>query len=119
MNVMDLGFLGSGFPLFYNYIKYCCLMLASLFIIEGIPNLVRNLNGSFCDKTDLEVYESYEANKEHPVNEFIIPCPDGILNRMSIANIIDEMDHKTDYSFHYSIAAILTQIALSMVFRRS
>lgn len=42
VDVMDLGFLGSGFPLFYNYIKYCCLMLFSLLMIQGVPNLIIN-----------------------------------------------------------------------------
>jgi len=107
VDIMDLGFLGSGFPLFYNYIKYCCLMLFSLFVIQGIPNLVYNLKGDFCNKTELQVYEAYEENKHHSVHDFIIPCPDSAYNRMSIANVIDKMDHKTNYDFHYSIAAIL------------
>lgn len=29
-DVKELSYLGSGFPLFYNYLKFCILMLAAL-----------------------------------------------------------------------------------------
>lgn len=51
---MNLAFLGSGFPLFYNFLKYCMIMLVFFICISGISNLNSNMNGKFCMK-DLEV----------------------------------------------------------------
>lgn len=34
-----LSFLGSGYPLFYNYIKYSILLLLTLACFESLPNL--------------------------------------------------------------------------------
>lgn len=53
------------------------------------------------------MFEAHEENKHNPVSGFIVPCPDSWLNRLSFANIIDDMAHKTNYDFHYSIGAIL------------
>ena len=47
-DVMELGFLGSGFPLFYNFIIYCILLLFELLTINGGYNLVTNLMGEYC-----------------------------------------------------------------------
>ena len=53
-DIMDYKFLGSGFPMFYNFIKYCILLLLSLFIIEAAPGVVTNFNGTFCTSTEIE-----------------------------------------------------------------
>jgi hypothetical protein len=64
ISINELGFLGSGYPLFYNYLKYCVIMLISFFIIQGIPNIIFNSIGSFCHSTLLEVYEEEEEFKK-------------------------------------------------------
>lgn len=47
-NTNDLQFLGSGFPLFFNYIRYCILLLSIEFAIKGAYNLYTNWLGSYC-----------------------------------------------------------------------
>jgi len=44
----ELKFLGSGFPLFYNFLKYCMFILLVLLLSNGVYNLYTNYNGDFC-----------------------------------------------------------------------
>lgn len=52
-DIMDLSFMGSGFPCFYNFIKYCFIMLMSLLLLSGAWNLVTNYYGTNCNHIDL------------------------------------------------------------------
>lgn len=45
----ELRFLGSGFPLFYNFILYCIGILLVLLISSGAFNLFSNYLGDFCE----------------------------------------------------------------------
>lgn len=51
-DIDQLNFLGSGFPLFYNFIIYCLFMLFMLFVISGGYELATNYLGSFCNKVE-------------------------------------------------------------------
>ena len=44
----ELRFLGSGFPLFYNFIFYCIVIMIVLFLSNGGYNLYTNYLGTFC-----------------------------------------------------------------------
>jgi len=37
--------------MFYTYIKWCIAILFNLFIFEGLPLLIFNLHGNYCNKT--------------------------------------------------------------------
>ena len=50
---MDLSFMGSGFPCFYNFLRYCILMLVACMSISGIYNIYTNYKGNFCDNPDI------------------------------------------------------------------
>lgn len=45
---MELGFLGSGYPLFYNFIIYCIFILFVDLTIKGGFNLVTNIMSGYC-----------------------------------------------------------------------
>jgi hypothetical protein len=45
---MDLGFLGSGFPLFYNFIIWCIFILSANLIISAGYGIVANSLGNYC-----------------------------------------------------------------------
>jgi len=47
-NTNDLSFLGSGYPLFFDYIRYCIYILVIIFVISGVFNLVTNTMASDC-----------------------------------------------------------------------
>ena len=52
-DTMDLSFLGSGFPCFYNFIKYCLVMLMLLLSLSGIYNIYTSYGGTYCNHPDL------------------------------------------------------------------
>ena len=41
-NVNRLSFLGSGLPLYFNFYKYCVIILVLLFSTSGDYNLITN-----------------------------------------------------------------------------
>ena len=49
---MELKFLGSGYPMFYNFIKYCIYLLLTLFLLKGAPEVASNFMGTFCTSTE-------------------------------------------------------------------
>ena len=44
----DFGFLGSAFPMYFKFIKYCVVSLTLMFVISGIYQLVTNIQGDSC-----------------------------------------------------------------------
>ena len=46
--VEDLDFLGAGYPLFYNFMIFCNIILGILMIGESIPDIVWYYQGDFC-----------------------------------------------------------------------
>jgi hypothetical protein len=71
----DLGFLGSGFPLFYNYLKFCKIILCIQIIFASTYSILSNLSGDFC-------YKGKEDEKgKH--------CHSTLANHLSLANIKD------------------------------
>ncbi|EGR27621.1 hypothetical protein IMG5_192990, partial [Ichthyophthirius multifiliis] len=117
INQKELGFLGAGFPLFYNYLKYCIIMLLSLLLVQGIPNMIINGRGNFCHDTLQEAYEKIEeAHKKH-LSNFITPCASNFIVQFSIANLIGKPQDQ-NLGVYFSIGAMLIQIILSIIFRK-
>ena len=68
-NLEDLKFLGSGFPLFYNYVKYCLLILTVLFLTTSVYNIVTNVAyGHFCQP--LKEKEASKSKHENIIETF-------------------------------------------------
>lgn len=44
----DLAYLGVGFPLFYNFIRLCLLLLFSLIIDNCVMSIAMNLEENYC-----------------------------------------------------------------------
>jgi len=63
--------LGAGFPLFYEYIFFCGVLLTLLFLIVGIYGLIVNKQGFLCD-----------ALKDQPED----PCNGGLFIEFSLGN---------------------------------
>ena len=47
-SVDQLSFLGAGFPLFYNYVKYCIMILFLQILIASGYDLWTNIYGNYC-----------------------------------------------------------------------
>lgn len=43
-----MKFLGSGFPLFYMFIKYCIFILVEFWLLKGMFCLATDLMGDYC-----------------------------------------------------------------------
>jgi hypothetical protein len=76
-SVMKLGFLGSGFPLFYNFIIYCIFILFIQLTVKGGYNLVTNVMSGYCQK---DFPESTPPEKQ---------CPDKWVHIVSLANKLE------------------------------
>ena len=73
-NIMELGFLGPGFPLFYNFIIYCIFILFCQLSIKGGYNLVTNIMSGYCQQ---QFSEATPEDKQ---------CPDKWIHIVSLAN---------------------------------
>ncbi|KRX08918.1 hypothetical protein PPERSA_09022 [Pseudocohnilembus persalinus] len=83
---MKLGFLGSGYPLFYNWVKFSILLLTTSLVISGFNNIKDNLKGDFCEN-DFPKYDiSYSAEE---VEKIMQTCYNSFPNLLSIANKIN------------------------------
>ena len=47
-NTIDFSYLGSGYPLYFNFIKYCVIILFAIFISYGEISLMNNYFGDSC-----------------------------------------------------------------------
>ncbi|CAD8069040.1 unnamed protein product [Paramecium sonneborni] len=81
---MALSFLGSGFALFYNYLKYCIIILFIQLLVKQIHNLYTNFNGSYCSHIKREKMEGHIIEEPY--------CPDSIFLRLSLANKLDNRE---------------------------
>ncbi|CAD8136214.1 unnamed protein product [Paramecium pentaurelia] len=80
-NPMALSFLGSGFTLFYNYLKYCILILFITLLTKQLYNLYTNYQGNYCSQTKREKLEGHIV--ELPF------CSDSWFLKLSLANKLD------------------------------
>ena len=55
-DIDQFDFLGSGFPMFYNFFQYSLFMLFQFFMISGGFNLVTNLMGSKCKYNHIWIF---------------------------------------------------------------
>lgn len=65
---MDLKFLGSGFPLFYNYILWCIYLLVTYLVTAGGQELYSNYTGNFC--SDSGLVRTKGACRKNFINQF-------------------------------------------------
>lgn len=63
LELKELSFLGSGYPLYFIFIKSCILILFLYMIPSGFYALVSNSNATFCISYD-EYDEIIDANAE-------------------------------------------------------
>ncbi|EAS04279.2 kinase domain protein (macronuclear) [Tetrahymena thermophila SB210] len=115
---IKLGFLGSGFPLYFSYLNICILMLLFLSLIQGLPTAAFYSLDSFCQKSQLEVYDwmKYQQANINSVKR-VQPCPNLLVNELSLANTIDQI--KEGGSLQFSIVAMLFQVIACFEFRKN
>jgi len=72
---MDLKELGAGFPLYFEYVTFCALLLLFQFIVIGLYNMLNNAAGARC-RENQDIAAS-SANRY---------CTDGFIVTYSWAN---------------------------------
>ena len=55
-NIRQLHFLGSGYVLYFIFIKHAIYMLLALFLGTGLFDILTNLMGDYCTPLELELY---------------------------------------------------------------
>jgi hypothetical protein len=85
--------MGSGFPLFYNFIIWCIGILVTVFVISGGYNMYTNYMGNDCSAPELDFNNITPGTftKEMAENQTKI-CHSTLFNRLSIANKISDND---------------------------
>ncbi|KAL4454285.1 hypothetical protein ABPG74_012242 [Tetrahymena malaccensis] len=115
---IKLGFLGSGFPLYFSYLIVCILMLLFLSLIQGLPTTAFYSLGSFCQDSQFEIYEWMRHQHAHFQSDKIFqPCPKILVNQLSLANTIDQIQEGG--SLQFSAVAMLFQVIACFQFRKS
>lgn len=47
-NTRELAFLGEGFPLFFNFLRYCLVMLVALILDDAIIGVLISFSENHC-----------------------------------------------------------------------
>ncbi|KAL4481493.1 hypothetical protein ABPG74_007582 [Tetrahymena malaccensis] len=60
-NITDLSFLGSGFPMFFQFVKLIILYLVIILMLSGLYNIFQNEKGAECQpiNTKLTCYKNW------------------------------------------------------------
>ena len=83
-NMKDLYFLGSGFPLYFIFVKHTIYTLLALFMGTGFFDLITNIYGNYCEPIGSDSYHSYlDENSKFRYKE---PCYPSFITQTSFAN---------------------------------
>ena len=104
--------------MFYDFIKWCLLMLYLLFVIEGVVEFMTNARlGNFCDKDDTYIAKWKKLAEEGKEKGELIPCMDFWVYIPSIANIVNQPKMLEWRDFFVYATSFITIIVL-IFFRR-
>jgi len=98
---LELAELGAGFPLFYEYMFFCGVLLAFLFSIVGVYGLVANKKGLLCNYL-----------KDHPED----PCNGGLFIEFSLGN--RDSEDSLQISSILNLAFVGIGVILSCYYRK-
>jgi hypothetical protein len=76
----ELSFVSPGYPMYFQYIRFCLIFLATLFLADGIYSMYDNYQGSNCQD-----YLSLGYNSSQIVSQNL--CQTGLAATFSLANI--------------------------------
>ncbi|KAL4485796.1 hypothetical protein ABPG72_012336 [Tetrahymena utriculariae] len=117
----QLNFLGSGYPLFYNFIIYCIFMLFTLFMISGGYNLFTNYLGNYCIADEQELDSTFKKRMEvlgYQLEEEETICHKNIFHTFSLANKKDRPELLKIQSY-LNLFVNITIMVILMFFRRN
>ncbi|KAL4444393.1 hypothetical protein ABPG74_016686 [Tetrahymena malaccensis] len=110
--VDTLSFLGSGYPLFFHYMKYCIIILGLIILTSGEYNILSNFYGHTClsnkDIKKLEAKGVHVSSKE---------CVVDLISIFTIANKKQKVDY-ADIQDILNFTTILVLMILLFFFRK-
>ena len=104
-NPMKLDYLGAGYPLFYNWLKCCIILLIILFLGSGGYNLITNYFGNDCVEPSLAENSSKLWCKKNFVTIF------SIANKKSIGKF-------RNFQIYLNIIPYVLIMIVLMIFRK-
>jgi hypothetical protein len=121
---VDLGFLGPGFPLYYEFIHFCVYALLGVFLIHGVYSIITNNKENDCiDGVPYNNLKSLLINISALSNitqnkSLIIPpeCHRDYISVTSVANI--NASHDVYYTQSWLTLASVVVFLIAMQFLR-
>ncbi len=103
-NTKELAFLGEGFPLFYNFLRYCIVMLVTLILDDGIIGVLLSLYENQCTQV-------HRLLSGAPTSE-LVDCQDSVSNRFAYINSVESIARTA-----IKITGFVAQLLLLIYFR--
>ncbi|KAL4489888.1 hypothetical protein ABPG72_010787 [Tetrahymena utriculariae] len=115
-NIYELSFLGSGYPLYFFFIKQCIVMLSLVLFICGAFNVITNIIGS--DKCQQVNSDSNQTNENNQNNQDQAVCIQG--NVFSLFYLGRKSDQETfmEIQGYLNLSSMIAMIALLQWFRK-
>ncbi|CAK77359.1 unnamed protein product (macronuclear) [Paramecium tetraurelia] len=117
---MAFSFLGSGYPLYFNFIKCCLMIVGVLFLTSGQYQLVSNLTSNDCEDLVVQVQHQYkEVQKQDSWKEQVHNyCLNDWIARSSLANkrfqtILTQLPH------YFNFSSVIFILVIIFFFRKS
>ncbi|EWS72684.1 kinase domain protein (macronuclear) [Tetrahymena thermophila SB210] len=112
-NIYELSFLGSGYPLYFFFIKQCIVMLSLVLFICGVFNVITNIIGSGkCQSA------SSESDQQNSTNQDQVVCKQG--NVFSLFYLGRKSDQETfmEIQGYLNLSSMIAMIILLQWFRK-
>jgi len=105
----DMNFLSPGYPMFFQFVKFCMVVLAAMMLTGGIHNAYTFYYGESCtDRDDQYITTSSKDSKV---------CTYNFANLFSIANRLNDR-HEIEMADVYSFFTITTLLLVLQIIRK-
>ncbi|CAD8115777.1 unnamed protein product [Paramecium sonneborni] len=125
---IEMKFLGSGFPLFYMFIKYCIFILVEFWLLKGMFCLATDLMGDYCyNQIKLEKVKNENHSHNHIENHLNSHhshqkensiCGGSLWHFVSLANVYDRQDIR-NWQSNLSLVVVLANMFSFLFFRKA
>ncbi|CAK58012.1 unnamed protein product (macronuclear) [Paramecium tetraurelia] len=124
---LEMKFLGSGFPLFYMFIKYCIFILVEFWLLKGMFCLATDLMGDYCynlEKVKVQehahhsIHDHLNQQHHHKHKSDNQICGGSLWHFVSLANVYDREDIRNLQS-NLSLVVVFANMVSFLFFRKA
>lgn len=115
---MAFSFLGSGYPLYFNFIKCCLVIIGVLFMTSGQYSLISNLISEDCHDLVIQAqwqYDKHSNGWSEPVYNY---CLNDFIALTTSANKRFETV-LTSLPTYFNLTCVLFMLLIIFFFRKS